>query len=194
MTDEAVNAALDVWMSRSAAGLIDSAEEHVKALIDAARPIIERPYERQIYDAHQRGWKEGVEVTTTKLVQETTPFDWHAANKEGFLSWAIIVMLSDGVHNKIAEQVLEASDGAKKLIIKLDINGVVIDAVPFFERLWQEMQNQAQARAVDLVEDELTKLNDARAEVEQILTLATLDVRRRFKELGLPMKDDGDEW
>jgi hypothetical protein len=121
-----------------------------------------------------------------------TPFDWHAADKESFLSWAVIVMLSDGVHDDVATRVLERSDGAKKLLITLDINGIMFDAVPFFERLWQEMQHQAKARAAELVEDELTKLNDTRASVERILTVATLDVRRRFKELGLPMEEDDD--
>jgi hypothetical protein len=173
--DPAVAAALDVWMSRSDAELVTTPRQHVQAMIDAARPIIEQDYAR------------------TRLTQkEMTPFDWHAADKEGFLSWAVIVMMSDGVHNDIATRVLKASKDAKKLIIKLDINGVVINALPFFERLWQEMQQQAQARAIDLVEDELTKLNDARAEVERILTIAALDVRRRFKELGLPMEDDDD--
>ena len=119
-----------------------------------------------------------------------TPFDWHAANKEGFLSWAIIVMLSDGVNDNVAERVLEVSDGAKKLLVTLDINGVSFDAVPFFERLWQEMQHQAKARAAELVEDELAKIRATHVDVERLMGLATADIKRRFTELGLPMEDD----
>lgn len=123
---------------------------------------------------------------------EVTPFDWHKANKESFLSWAIVVMLA-GHESDTSTRVIEVMDrskGARDLHVTLDVNGVSFDAVPFFERLWQEMQHQAKLRAADLVEDELAKLNETRAVVERTLTIAELDIRRHFKDLGLPMNEE----
>jgi hypothetical protein len=175
--DPAVTAALDVWIARSAARMESSAQEHVQAMIDAARPIIEQQ----------------VQLIDQEPMVE--PFNWQEADRDSFMHWAVVSMISDR-RNGIAalNAVMHASDGATKLKIMLDINGVRMSAVPFFERLWQEMQRQADIRATELVEVELTKLTDAHVSVERIMHLATTAIRQQLRERGLPMKEEEDEW
>jgi hypothetical protein len=127
--------------------------------------------------------------------QETEPiepFNWHAADRDSFMYWAVASMLSR--HLTELKQIMQASDGATALRIVIEINGVKIPGVPFFEKLWEEMQQQAQVRAAALVEAELTQLHDTRESVDRIMKMAAADVRRRFKELGFPMEENFDEW
>ena len=127
------------------------------------------------------------------MTEEIAPFNWHAADRDSFVSWAFIAMISDRRnHVDVTQKVLHASDGGTNLKITLEINGVRMSGMPFFERLWQEMQHQAKAHAVEMVAHELSKLRDTTDSVERIMKMAAEDVRHRFKELGLPMEED--EW
>ena len=130
----------------------------------------------------------------TEPNHDITPFNWHDADRDSFASWAVIAMISDGQPDRTANTVLALTDGGRDIRLTLDINGFSFDGMPFFERLWQEMQIQVQIHAAELIEVELTKLNETRAAVERTLTIAELDIRRKFKALGLPMTDPKDEW
>jgi hypothetical protein len=70
-SDPVIAAAVDIWIARSAAGVVSSAQEHVQAMIEVAEPIItERmraAHERQLYDAHKRGWDEGSKVMFARI-------------------------------------------------------------------------------------------------------------------------------
>jgi len=122
------------------------------------------------------------------------PFNWHEADRDSFMHWAVVAMISDRRGgNSALNRVMQASDNAKALKIVIEINGVRLTGVPFFERLWDEMQRQAEIHAASMVDDELAKLVNTRVSVERIMNTAAEDVRRRFKELGLPMEDNH-EW
>jgi hypothetical protein len=130
--------------------------------------------------------------------QETEPiesFNWHEADRDSFMHWAVVSMISDRRGSTaVLNQVMKASDGATALKIIIEINGVRLPGMPFFERLWQEMQRLVGSRAAELVENELTQLHDTRESVDRIMKMAASDVRRRFKELGFPMEENFDEW
>lgn len=122
---------------------------------------------------------------------QITPFNWHEADRDSFAYWAVIAMISDGVHPGTAEAVLKTGPSLR---IRLDINGVTFNGMPFFERLWQEMQRQADIRAVEIADKFIGELVGTKETVEMLLNIAAGDIRRRFREAGLPMTEPEEDY
>jgi hypothetical protein len=124
---------------------------------------------------------------------EVEPFNWHEGDRDDFMHWAMISMVSDRRRSqKVLMAAQEASNDFRDLRVTLDINGVKLSALPFFERLWREMQHQAQKRAVELVEEHITSIRNASERVTDVLDTAGRDIREHFRTAGLPMNES--EW
>lgn len=74
LPDEAIEASLDTWMARANLGLTATPRDHIKFLLIAALPKLHAhwlaDFERQLYEAHERGWREGVAVTQRRHAED----------------------------------------------------------------------------------------------------------------------------
>jgi hypothetical protein len=143
--------------------------------------------------SHMYTTAEIAKMPTPTPTPTPTPFNWHEASIDSFAHWAVIAMITDGQHPDLAQDVIEASEGAQELLITLEINGIHFDGMPFFERLWQEMMRQADIKAAERAKEFIGELTSTSETVQHVLDIAAADVRARFRAAGLPMEED-DEW
>lgn len=138
-------------------------------------------------------WSPTTTGVITPIAHAVPPFNWHDADRDSFTHWALVAMITDGQNHDLAQQVLDASNGARNARITIEINGIRFPGLPFFERLWNEMMRQVDAHAADMVESRLADMRDLTEDLEDVLKRATQDLRTKCREAGLPMKNEWED-
>lgn len=101
-------------------------------------------------------------------------FNWHELDREGFLSWMVIHIVSQsrGMPDEIFDKINKATDNFTNVDMKFVINGFEISAQDFAERVHMNMKYYARRASEDISHDLMKRLQNEVEKIEDALITA----------------------
>lgn len=111
-------------------------------------------------------------------------FNWHEQDRDSFLSFCWIVLISEGRKDDMFDEVMAATDGGREIEMTITANGVEMDAGQMFQRLEDNWDHHIANRVKEMVSE-----NSQLEEIQKSIRAAELAIKEtlteKFKAIGI---------